>query len=839
MAKKVFILTALLLTSSMSSFCAKISGQVFDPSGNTLPMADVILYSSEGTTTIAGEYTDDDGNFLIDGVSLDDYILEVSFMGYKEKRINVSLSETKPNIRYKKIILVEDADMLQEVQVSGTKSTMKVDLDKKTYMVNSNAVADGTSASEILKEIPSVEVDVEGKVSLRNSENVEIYINGKPAGLTEENRGDILEQMPAGSVQQVEIISNPSSKFDAEGSVGIINIVMKADEKKNATYYGSVSAGIIYPWDGRIGENVGANIYYTKSKWSLNSSAGFINRNMVGNGFTNRETYKGDTTYLDQTREQDANMKSGFFRLGLNYNANEKNKFGLSGMLSVGKRDNDQELCYNNGIITNGHKTPTLIETRNTNTTGPRIMGNISLDYKHIFAENNEWTTSVSFLPNKHGNDQAYEQTTDFRSALDTLTESLHATDYKQYQSSDGHNRTLGIQSDYTKQINSNDKIETGVKATFSTQGNKVTSEIQPYGESQRTEQTELDNDFELRQNIYALYFSYSHKKKRFGMQLGLRGELTDVSWDLYSAGNSDDKKPYGNLFPSAFFSYTLSEKDELQLSYTRRITRPRRYWLNPYVNVSDPANIYFGNPNLDPEITNSTELSYIRDMKNSTFMASIYHKLTQDLVQQYSWIFDDVMWNTRANLATAHSGGLELILKNRFKIVSLTYNVNLYYYALKGGVFDVSTVMPGQGIIEKEVTIKDRDNFSWAGQLSADFSLPKAIKLQASGNYRSPRSTAQGKMLHNYNVNMGLKRSFFAQKLAVTLSVRDLLNSRKRRSETWDDTFYQKSEFKFSGRTLTLNLSYNFGNLTSKGPKNKDGENKQNATEEYEEFDY
>ena len=836
--QRVFVLTAILFSCTLASWGAsKISGQVFDPSGNTLPMADVILFSSDGTTQVAGELTDDDGNFLIDGISLDDYVLEVSFMGYKDKRINVSLSKEKPNVRYKKIVLVEDVDMLQEVQVTGNRSTMKVDLDKKTYMVNSNAIADGTSASEILKEIPSVEVDVEGKVSLRNSENVEIYIGGKPAGLTDENRGDILEQMPAGSIQQVEVISNPSSKFDAEGSVGIINIVMKAEEKKNTTYYGSVSAGVIYPWNGRLGGNVGANIYYTKNKWNLNSSVGLIKRNMVGNGFTNRETYKGDSTYLDQVRDQDAEMKSGFFRLGINYNANTNNSFTMSGMLSVGGRDNTQELNYNSGYILNGNRIPNLIENRLTSTDGLRLMGNASFGYLHRFPEDGVWKSSVTFIPNKNDNDQTYEQITKHRSDIDSLVGSIRDNDYVQYQSFRGHNRTLEVQSDYSKSIK-NDMLETGVKASFGAQGNVVTSEIQPYGSDARTKQPELGNDFELKQNIYAAYVSYSHRKKRFGMQLGLRGELTDISWNLYSSNDGEDKKPYGNLFPSVFLSYALSDKDELQLCYTRRISRPRRYWLNPRVNVSDPSNIYFGNPNLDPEITNSTEFSYIRTMKNSTFMASLYHKLTQDLVQQYSWVYNDVMWNTRANLATAHSGGLELILKNRFKVVSLTYNVNLYYYALKGGVFDVMTVMPGFGVVDKEVTIKDRSNFSWSGQLSADFSLPKSIKLQASGNYRSPRSTAQGKMLHDYNVNLGLKKSFFSQKLSATLSVRDLLNSRKRRSETWDDTFYQLSEFKFSGRTISLNLAYNFGNLNSKSSKSRDGDGN-GAVEEADDFDF
>lgn len=834
------LLTWMVFTTMaiLTAGASKISGQVFDAEEKSLPMADVILYAADGVTQVDGESTDDDGNFLIEGLSVDDYVLEVSFMGYKSKRIKVSLTDEKPNVRYKKIVLVEDADMLEAVDVSATQTSLKVDIDKKVYRVNTNAVGEGTSASEILKEIPSVEVDVEGKVSLRNSENVEIYINGKPAGLTDENRGDILEQLPAGSVAQVEVISNPSSKFDAEGSAGIINIIMKTTEKKDATYYGSVSAGAIYPWKGKVRGNVGANINYSKGKWGLNSSIGVVHREMVGGGYTNRETYlNGDTTYLDQTRDQVFGIKSGFFRMGVDFNPNDKNKFGLSGMFSIGGRVNDQVLKFYDGDILNGQRTLMEEQLRLTQTEGMRLMGNVTLDYKHIFAEGNEWSSAISFSPNSHSNDQTYNQICQYSATADSLLSDLHMEDYQQFQVSDGHNRTLDIQSDYSKKLKGTAKIETGVKLSFSTQGNNVTSEIQPYGATAPTDQPELHNDFELHQNVYAAYVSYAQKFGKFGMQLGLRGELTDIEWDLFSADDHSDKKPYGNLFPSAFFSYALSEKSELQLSYTRRISRPRRYWLNPYVNVSDPANIYFGNPNLDPEISNSTEFSYLLNFKKSTFMASLYYRATQDLVQQYKWIYNDAMWSTRANLATSHSGGLELILKNSFKIVNLTYNVNLYAYALKGGVFNVSTVIPGEGIFDREVTIQDRSNFSWTGQISADFTLPKAIRFQATGNYRSPSTAAQGKNLHNYSVNLGLRKSFLNQKLTASLAVRDLLNSRKRGSETWDDTFYQKSEFSFSGRTFNLNLSYNFGNLKGKDRKMKEG--KQGGVEEDDSFEF
>ncbi len=822
---------------------SKISGQVFDPEDRTLPMADVILYSSDGMTQIEGESTDDDGNFTIDGLSMDDYILEVSYMGYKSKRINVSLSESKPNVRYKKIVLVEDADMLQAVEVSATQTSLKVDIDKKVYRVNTNAVSEGTSASEILKEIPSVEVDVEGKVSLRNSENVEIYINGKPAGLTDENRGDILDQLPAGSVQQVEVISNPSSKFDAEGAAGIINIIMKTDGKKDATYYGSVNAGVSYPWKGKARGNVGANINYTKDKWSIASSIGLNHRVMMGGGYTKRETYRsndpsfrGDTTYLDQTRDQEMNMKSGFFRLGVDYSANDKNKFGLSGMFSMGKRGNNQVMDFSDGYLIGGEKELWNKTLRTTTSDGMRYMGNVTFDYKHIFAPGQEWSSAITFSPNKNDNDQTFSQVPTYH--FFQLAVAGDKDNYEQHQISEGHNRTLDIQSDYTQQITSTIKLEAGVKASIATQGNQVTSERKDLGSAVFVDEPEFHNDFELRQNVYAAYVSYAQKFGKFGMQLGLRGELTDIAWDLFSADDHSDKKPYGNLFPSAFFSYALNEKSELQLSYTRRISRPRRYWLNPYVNVSDPTNIYFGNPNLDPEISNSTEFSYLLNFKKHTFMASVYYKATQDLVQQYRWIYNEAMWSTRANLATSHSGGLELIMKNNFKVVNLTYNINLYAYALKGGLFNVSTVIPGEGIFDKEVTIEDKSNFSWTGQITADFTLPKSIRLQATGNYRSKIKTAQGSNLHNYSVNLGLRKSFLNQKLTASLAVRDLLNSRKRRSVTESDDFFQESEFFFSGRTFNLNLSYNFGNLKSKDKKGKEG-NRQSGIEEDDSFEF
>lgn len=810
----------------------RISGVVVDAEGQPLPSATVLLYKGNDSTHVKGEAADFDGKFEMNSLSKGTYRLEISFMGYRTKKMNVELTDEKPARRFSKIILQEDAALLTAVEVSAQRASLQVDIDKKTFLVNESAVSDGMSASEVLKEIPSVDVDVEGNVTMRNSGNVEIYINGKPSGLTEENRGDILEQLPAGSIEKVEVISNPSSKFDAEGSAGIINIVMKKSYDK-ASYYGSVSAGISYPWGGRPGGNVGANINFSKGKWSSFANIGYNNRKSIGGSLNNRQSFKGDTILMNQSSETDFVMNTGFLRMGTGCQIDSSNSINISGMISFGGRNRDQFIDYDRGYMRMGEEIFNSFQERNSFADNKRLMGNAVIDYSHIFSEGHTLSTSFSFSANKSDDDKRYEQYN-----YDSLRASIEELDYVQNQSSFNKNRNFDGQIDYVNPITPTSKIEAGVKLSFQNQYSDVESSIKRLGMDDFVAQHELDNDFELHQNVYAGYVSYGNKIRRFAMQLGLRGELTDVDWTLNTTGEESTKKPYFDVFPTAFFSYQVSENDELQLSYTRRISRPRRYWLNPYVNVSDSTNISFGNPDLDPEFANSFEFNYVKNFKRHTFMASLYYKLTQDVIQRYSWLSGEAMISTFANITTSHSTGLELILKNRWNVVGLTSNVNLYYYKLNGGIFDVTTNFGGN-LTDVEVEIDDRQSFSWSAQMSADFSLPKDFSLQVTGNYQSPRATAQGKSLSTYYVNMGLKKPFLQKKLVATLSVRDLLNSRKRKSETWADDFYQYSESFWSGRMINFNLTYNFGNMSSKKKGNKDASNNRTSSDEdvFEDF--
>lgn len=791
----------------------KISGKIVDAGGEPLPSASVVLYKSGETTIFKGNATDMDGFFELKDLMEGNFKLEITYVGFRTKTIDVVLTKEKPTRKYSKIILQEDAALLTAVEVSAKRSTLNVDIDKKTFLVNESAVSEGMSASEVLKEIPSVDVDVEGNVSMRNNENVEIYINGKPSGLSDENRGEILEQLPAGSIERVEVITNPSSKFDAEGSAGIINIVMKKSDNK-ASYYGSVSAGISYPWGGKPGGNVGANINFMKGKWSSFANVGYTNRKNIGNGRTERETYDADTLLMNQDNETNHVMNTGILRMGTDCQIDSLNRIGLTGLFTIGGRNRDQFIDYNKGFREMGVDRFNSFQERNSTTDNDRLMTNLVFDYAHSFTEKHILSASFTFSANKFDSERNYEQKN-----FDGTHQSISSMDYIQNQQTNNHNRNFDAQIDYVNPLTSTSKLEAGAKLSFQNQYSDVSSSIKRYQDQEFSPQHELDNDFELHQNVYAGYVSYGNTFHRFSMQLGLRGELTDIDWSLNTTGEKSTKKPYFNVFPTAFFSYKLSDSDELQMSYTRRISRPRRYWLNPYVNVADSTNISFGNPELDPEFTNSMEFNYVKNFNKHTFMASLYYKLMQDVIQRYSWMSTEAMISTFDNITTSHSTGLELIMKNHWNVVNLTSNVNLYYYKLNGGNYDINTKMNGS-LTEVNVTIEDKQSFSWSAQSSIDFSLPKDFNLQITGNYRSPRATVQGKSLSSYYINMGLKKPFLKKKLIATLSVRDLLNSRKWKSETWGDDFYQYSESCWSGRTINFNLSYNFGNMT--GKKNK-----------------
>ncbi|MCK9155826.1 MAG: TonB-dependent receptor [Paludibacteraceae bacterium] len=824
------LIIALFVSVTAQAGDASVKGVIIDKNTKeTLPMATVQLFVGYESKPRTGMVTDTAGAFLFSNLEYGNYRLEISYVGYESRNVLFSLTYAENNVNLRRIRLKPDEAMLQEITVVGHRSSLQMDIDKKVFLVNENAHTEGISASEILKVIPSVDIDAEGTVTLRNNEAVEVQINGKSSGLTADNQGEILEQLPAGSIEKVEIITNPSAKHNAEGSAGIINIILK--ENREMGYFGSVSADLNYPWESKIGGSLSGNISYSTKKVDLTASVGYSNRNNTGDGYTDRQHFGADTTFLRQDEDYTFKMNSGFLRLGTIYKINYRSNLSASGMVSLGDRNRENDITYLRGNFINGYRTNASSMTRFNNNEMDRKMFSFSVDFDHKFDRDGEKiSTSIGYSGNYRETDADYVQM-----SFDQSNTFIAGSNSIETQENDEKTNNYYLQCDYVNPYSLTSKYEIGYKSTFMFSNNESDSYIKEGYAMGFIPQYGLFNDFDYNQNIHALYASYGTKISKVSTSLGLRGELTEINWEQNLSNEKDDKDPYFDLFPTVFLGYSFSKTNELQLSYTRRINRPRSRFVNPYHNVSDAANVSFGNPDINPEYTNSFELNYIKSFENHTITSSLYYKRTNDVIQNYSWMEDETMMRTFANLSTANSSGFDLVLRNRFKRLTLTSSADIYYYLLEGGKYTLSESSGIEGVSQHNVTIKERSSLSWTARITADITFPANYLGQISGNYSSPKAIAQGKTLSNYQVNASVKKSFFERKLTAALGVRDIFNSRNRKTETWSDDFDQTSESHRNGRTLNFNLTYRFGNNKMSKDKEKKGQNEENKEEEFD----
>lgn len=745
--------------------------------------------------------TDHEGNFVLGNLDNDTYILNISFVGYTPYEQDIIISPAASTITLRQISLSENDIMLNEVQVTGIRSQMRFELDKKVFNVDQNIASTGGTASDVLSNIPSVEVDNEGEVSLRGNSSVTIWINGKASGLSAENRAQILQQLPAETIEKIEVITNPSAKFSPEGTAGIINIVLK--ENRRAGYYGSVQAGA----DTRGGYNASANINYNSGKLDAYASLGYRHRRHKSGGYSDRNNYSAsDTTYLNQTTKGKGDGDHIFTRLGLTYRVTKNDHLSVSGfgMFGSGTRKNTVDYLSN---VPNSYYQSRRISSSDNDMTG----GNVQLGYKHIFSENSNLDFTASY--NRWSMDQSsvFDQSSLYANGSNT-------TSY-QKQTNDINNHNWEFQLDYTNTFNENHKIEAGYKGTLG-QENSPVETFSGTNENNAVPTPELYNRFIYDQDIHALYATYSGKYNKFNYQVGLRGEYSNISTRSPGYGQTEsDVAPYKNdyfsLFPSAFIAYSLPNDNEIQVNYTRRISRPWGGQLNPFMNITDSTNISFGNPYLSPQYSNAFELNYIKSWDNHMFSFSGYYRTTDDVIQRIRFIEDNVMKTTHENITQSISAGTELVLKNRlFKILDLTTTVNLFYYKLDGFNYQP----PGASSI---VTGEAQEDFSWNARIIANVALPKSYTLQLNGNYNAREVIAQGYRRSNYSLDAGIRKSF--NDLSISINARDLLDSRKREMVTSGEGFYQVSENWWGGRQFGLTLTYSFGNMKGKRPQQRE----------------
>lgn len=783
---------------------------------------------------VAGMLTRKTGDFSLENLPVfGNYTLTISAIGYTPIERKVSFDLRRPqggdmsqalagvDKDLGNIKLEQDAKLLEAVTVSASRS-LSLGIDRKVFNVEKNITSAGGTAVDVMKNVPSLSVDIDGNVTLRNNAP-QIFVDGRPTTLS-------LDQIPADAIQSVEIITNPSAKFDASGGTsGILNIVLKKNRK--AGYNGSLRAGI----DQRGKFNLGGDINVRQGKVNFFANANYGQRKSVSTGETDRLTLINNPN--TQLLQYDRNQNIGYFafgRAGFDFFVDNRNTITFSGMMVNGKfKPSNESDIYVDTLYPTG-KTSSFTE-RLSNTTGEFRNKRGEISYKHLFAEaGKEWTADINYNRSRNENHNTVS-TSIYNQVGGPLSNR-----FQQLIDGNGENEFLTLQTDFTDPITENSKIEYGARMQLrDIQSANEISFVSSTGSVTKIPQ--LSSEYANKDKVYAAYVTYSNKIKDFGYMLGLRVESSDYKGDVQTTTQNfkDTTISYSNnypfsLFPSVFLTQKLKNQQELQFNFTRRINRPNFFQLFPFTDYSDSLNLSRGNPDLTPEFTYSSEISYQKIFKNnSSILTSLYFKFTDNLITRFQVketnpVSDkEVLVNTFVNANSSYVGGMEFIFRNPIaKWWDVTSNLNLFTSRIN--IVDSS--------------LQQQDNiYSWFVKINNSFKLPKNFSVQLSGEYQSKTvlppggsgsggggfgggggrggggfgqaGTSQGYMRPNFGVDGAIRFEFLAERRAsISLSVSDIFRTRKNDVFSQSIYFVQNSERRRDPQFFRLNFNWRFG---------------------------
>lgn len=800
MKKRLLPVLAFVAVAAAASAKGTVTGSVTDKeSGDPIEFATIQMLDSNGKPLAIGGQADINGNFSIANVPDGNYIVRISNLGSVSQERVITVNNGV--VALGEISLSEDSKVLKEVVVTGVASQMKFELDRKVFTVDANIVSAGASASELLESIPSVEVDQDGEVSLRGNSSVTVWINGKESGLTADNRAQILEQIPAETIEKIEVITNPSAKYSPEGTAGIINIVLKKDRRVG--YFGSAEIGA----NTQGGGNVSVNINCNTSRWDTYASAGFRMRHNKGGSSSRRDYDNGDYLYSDgDSRNHGNNL---FLRAGATFHATDKDEIYANAFGMFGHRWGHSETLYNNTVPN------TWIFNRNYSRNSSDMRGaHAELGYTHKWTDTHTLDIMGAFnhwggpMNNYYIQEQEYEV-------------EANNTDIYQSQSNDIKSNSVEAKVDYTNQVLPWLKVEAGYNGNYSHENSPVVTLSGPTADNMVIDPA-LYNRFIYNNNISAFYATLGGKYRAFSFSAGLRAEAWQVRAKSLEYGQTEaDVTPYKRnsfaLFPSAFLSWSLPHDNEFQINYTRRIRRPWGGELNSFQNISDPTNIHYGNEALQPEYSNAFELNYIKSFTDHIISFSGYMRSTTDVMSHISYLIGDVMYTTTANVTDRTNLGCEIVVKNGFfrNVLNLTTTVNLYNNHMSGWnkVFDH---VNADGTTQQvSLSGASQNSFAWDISCMAGVRLPWDLSFQATGRYNSRQLSAQGSREPGWSVDAGLRKS--VGDWSFSLNCRDIFDSRKFNNVIDGDNYTQHDKRWRGGRRLQLTVKYSFGNMRSK----------------------
>jgi outer membrane receptor for ferrienterochelin and colicins len=764
----------------------KITGKIVDKATNQpLEYATVTMINVANEKSIAGGITDAKGEFSFDANAAT-YNIKVEFISFKTIEINNKTLNESTNLGT--FSLLDDAVQLNEVVIRSEKTTVDIKLDKKVYNVGNDLMVKGGTISDVLDNIPSVSVDVEGNVSLRGNDNVRILIDGKPSNAI--NITEALKIYPADAIDKVEVITNPSARYDAEGGGGILNIILKKGKTNG------LNGTVIATTGDPANHGLSGTLNYKSTDFNLFTTQGYSYRKSPGNAFTDSRYLNDDNStqsYVDEKRDND--------RLNKGYNGN----FGMEWYLS-------KNLSWTNTVNYRRSNSDNTDNVFQDNYDANRVFDYTRLRVNNEIgsSENIEFSTNFTQKFKKDGHkltvDGSFSSNTDLNSALitdrtfDAAFIGLDETFNNQKQS-----RNL-LQTDYVLPIGKNSQFEAGYRGDFST----LTTDYQVINNGNLD--TDLTNTLEYKEKVNALYTQFGTKVNKFSMLFGLRWEDSNIDVNQLATADFNNKK-YNNFFPSAFFTYEISPETSASLSYSRRVQRPRGRFLNPFSGLSSNTNTFVGNPDLDPAFTDAFDLGYLKRWKKVTFNTSLYVNKTTDSFQFIriptgETVNDvQVIQATPINLATEYRGGFEFTINyTPYKWWKLNSNFNFYRVETQGDYTYLDN--DGNAVFQN----LDFTANTWSTRLSSKVSLPYKIDWQTNLNYNGEQKTAQGKNLGNFAANLAFSKDILKDKGTLALSVNDVFNSRKRISDTFlAGEVESHSEMQWRERQITLSFTYRF----------------------------
>lgn len=791
----------------------KLSGTLQDEqSQEALMFASIVLSRNSDSTMVTGTISNEQGKFVIEQIPPGHYYITVNYVGYPPKVINsIRITFREPEVDLGVIPIEPGVAMLAEVTVEARRQLMEVGLDRRVVNVDQELTASGGSALELMQNIPSVSVDFEGNVSLRGSSNVTILIDGRPSGLTGLSGSEALEQIPASMIERVEIVTNPSVRYDPAGTSGIINVVLK--KQRQAGYNGllSLNAGTNNRYTGSL------NLNYKTGKFNFfgNLSGRFFNMQGYGNSF--RTSFLSQTSYMDQQSDFKNKMNSQNYQLGIDYAINKYNNLTVSAMMNEWNRGGDNFTDY---AMLNSERVLYNTFTRRAEDEMSNSGMSYNMSYRRTFEQRfRELTADVNFSSrNSNRSEDMVQQLLDLDKNPQAGGSILEKT------RSLGDNYMLSAQIDYVHPLGESTKLEMGYRSIFREMDSDFNFLNFDQGSQSWINQEGRSNRFIYNEQVHAVYGIFATMLGKTSLQAGLRAEQTYTRAEQKTM-NEVFPNDYLSFFPSLHLRRNFENNQAVQVSYSRRINRPNNRVLNPFVSYSDPYDLSFGNPYLDPEFTHSAEIGYTRFWSGTTINPSLFYRHTEGMVTRFRTMDEEgIAYSTFRNLNTGKSYGAELVLSQQlFKFWRANGTFSYYRQQIEGG--------------DEQMELQ-ADSYSWSARMVNNINLGKGFDLQVSAYYRSPVVQIQGEMREMYSMDMGLRKNVLDNKGTINLRMSDVFNTQKFRSFNYGDNFTIDSERKRRSQMIFLGFTYRINDYDRRAQQRRRTSDDNNGSMDMEDFD-